>query len=167
MASRSAKMAPKWTKITPRWPKVLPKLTMMAQDDSGRVSHLISSFSGFANFQQPHTKPLASQPNPPTSISTSKILASSLTELVAYVPTAITIISHPSLRVASGLGGGSRSAYNLMELQGGQGHPGRARPRGKPGKGYPGLPGCPLAFPWVPMALPGCPWPPWGSIKLP
>ena len=51
---------------------------------------------------------------------------------------------------------------------GGQGHPGKARgPRGKPGKVYPGLPGGPLACPWVPLALPWCPWPPWSSIKLP
>ena len=34
-------------------------------------------------------------------------------------------------------------------------------------QGYPGLPGGPLAFPWVPLALPGCPWPPWSSMKLP
>ena len=50
------------------------------------------------------------------------------------------------------------AAFSILEARGTQGGPGG--PRGKPGKEYPGVPGGLLAFPWVPLAFPGCPWPP-------
>ena len=48
--------------------------------------------------------------------------------------------------------------FSFYEAMGTQGEPGE--PRGKAGKGYAWLPGGPLAFLWVPLALPWCPWPP-------
>ena len=46
--------------------------------------------------------------------------------------------------------------FSFLEAKSIQEWPGA--PRGKPGKEYPGLPGELLAFPWVPLALPVCPW---------
>ena len=55
-------------------------------------------------------------------------------------------------------------SWSSREARGTQGGPGG--PREKPG-GPQGTLGTPsLAFPWGPLALPGCPWPPWSSIKL-
>ena len=47
----------------------------------------------------------------------------------------------------------------IISFKGKRGAPMRARgPRGEPGKGYSGLPGCPLALPWVPLILMGVPF---------
>ena len=52
----------------------------------------------------------------------------------------------------------------LLEARGTQGGPGGLK--GKPG-GLQGALGAPsLAFPWVPLALPGCPWPPKKKQKI-
>ena len=51
-----------------------------------------------------------------------------------------------------------------MELQGGQGHPGRAR--GTQGKAREGVPRAPWGPPGFPLGPPGPPWVPLDSLEL-